>query len=814
MTRLFLLLIICFLYGLGFSQEKGEDLSVWIKDACHKMEGFDTIAKIDQIAGKAIVERLKGGKYREAIYITLEYIDCLKKAQETTNNPIFELRMKAFKDIVCFVPLALIESEKKIDRDLIRRCLVACTKPSEQLPKNEEEKIRWLEDVRRYVHLVSAITEPKQLLSILEGYEKVLVEMETSTKGETDTQKEEPQKDGEEGKKKKVDPLFPIKVFTVFASMAAGDLDRIVTMEGGEDKVCSSMFLMAMGLIQGLGLPRESALSLIGNEIIRKADIGQIEKVVSDAKKRFSKGKCHLSKTLASIGLMNLTNEIVDRAVAEGKLESILVIAEEAESLRMMPGSLDTRAKILNRLIEKGNEEERIERLCILGEIYIEANNPVKSIEEFSKALSIKGNDKECAVKGKLKAGLIHSDLPKQTLVDWTKDFLEITHDPREIFTLIKDIRDEDVQKRAIDVFIEGVKDLDNNKREIVQEAFIKLVDSRSGSKVADLALQGVQRLGEIKIGENQIIWSLIKAKHFAIRGDKKAVLKSMKQAFSMINPKTKEIQYPLQSFLIFLARQQQYELLKIAIQNRKVVATCAPSVLAQIGAILGDYGEKRMGLKLLKISKEMKPLTPDDWLAIADAYSKMDETELGLAAIKHVGDEKDWKARAWLVKGRLDMNAKKYREAVSAFEKSYSLDNEDVTPIFFSGLAMLLLGDPEGAENAFKRCIEKGEVSGSILGGLGYALFDQSKFEEAHQVFMDAIAEDNKSPDNYIGLALTLFKLGKIDEAIESYKSAIELEPVFAKGYTGAEKKGYVYSEVEKKVWDELIQVKKRLGR
>ncbi|NOZ01159.1 MAG: tetratricopeptide repeat protein, partial [Deltaproteobacteria bacterium] len=152
-----------------------------------------------------------------------------------------------------------------------------------------------------------------------------------------------------------------------------------------------------------------------------------------------------------------------------------------------------------------------------------------------------------------------------------------------------------------------------------------------------------------------------------------------------------------------------------------------------------------------------------------------------------------------------------RYRDAAVAYGKAADQARGECEPLFYRGLVRLLMGDPQGAEQDFNRCLELGDKSHQVYGGLGYARFDQSRFEDAVAAFKKALGINPGTADNHIGMALALFRLGRNDESRAAFEKAVKLEPSMKSGYQEAEKKGYIYSEVEKKAWEDMLSAFQR---
>ena len=61
----------------------------------------------------------------------------------------------------------------------------------------------------------------------------------------------------------------------------------------------------------------------------------------------------------------------------------------------------------------------------------------------------------------------------------------------------------------------------------------------------------------------------------------------------------------------------------------------------------------------------------------------------------------------------------------------------------------------------------------------MGVIFKDQGKLEEAIEAYKKAIDLNSNSPELYSNMGVALQDLGKLEEAIEAYKKAIDLNPI-----------------------------------
>ncbi len=132
--------------------------------------------------------------------------------------------------------------------------------------------------------------------------------------------------------------------------------------------------------------------------------------------------------------------------------------------------------------------------------------------------------------------------------------------------------------------------------------------------------------------------------------------------------------------------------------------------------------------------------------------------------------------------------------EAVDMYRKSLELDPESTTAHYNLAASLARSGEFAEAEVHFRSVLEK-EPSTQAYTGLGIALQQQGKTDEAIARFNDAITEDSNNAAAYDQLGTILVQQGKLEEAVSIYQNLISNVPSAA-------------------AHEELAQVLIRLGR
>lgn len=823
-----------------------ENLVRWIGDACPALPDPMGFMRLDQVAGKAVNDWLRTGRYREAHALAVRYLDCLKPfdgREEDLVSTLVGPRVNMLEQVLCFLPLVLTEVEQKVDPDVTASSLKRCPRPAEIANGDAD----WAESVRRYLHLLAAVRPPREVLEASLKYLAAMrkaglpmpgvepegppggAQTESDKKTMEDTEVSAPE-GGEPPSPPEIqgpDPVFAAMVLGVAAAVASGDIDALLQVVGATsvDDACSSSFLAALGVMQALPLPRRAALPILQGALVSRVPWESRLHAVDAAIARFGsssrKGKpCVIPQVVASLVLSSFDSDTVDQAVAEGRVESVARVVATASIPVSWPGSPASRVEVLRVVAARAEgDEERARWLCALGDACLAAGQVRESVEAFDTAFSLERHTQNrCASIGRLRARIADPDAAFEEVESAAGAFLEEEPDALTIYGLISDAPDARAKATVIRALQDAARALSarkgsNQALDAVQEAFIKIVDRDPGSDVARIALDAIQKIGEPKDPGERMILGLVLGRHYVVVRREKDAMRVFQKAFSSAGPDIEGAKEGTAALLRWLAVNDHVRVLDRVVDMARRSGVADPPILAQVGAIRGERGDIARARALLRLAVLARPTSPEDWVVIADAYARIGDPTSASGALDKAGPEATWDRRHFMIRGRIEMDRRRYREAAAAYTKAADLSRGDCEPLFFRGLVRLLLGDADGAVEDFEQCIALGDDSHQVLGGLAYAHFDQSSWEEAERVFRRALAKDEKTADNHIGLALTLFRMGRLEEARRSYERAVELEPAMKKGYTEAEKKGYVYSSIEKKAWAEMLEAFRKAG-
>jgi protein O-mannosyl-transferase len=116
--------------------------------------------------------------------------------------------------------------------------------------------------------------------------------------------------------------------------------------------------------------------------------------------------------------------------------------------------------------------------------------------------------------------------------------------------------------------------------------------------------------------------------------------------------------------------------------------------------------------------------------------------------------------------------------EAIEKLRIAISLDEENDLAHHGLGLALLHAGNPQAAIESLKRANTIAPNNASILLDIGHYYSSIAEHTTAVEYFKNAIAIEPTSAKSHANLAIALFKLGRLDESISSFRKSLMHRP------------------------------------
>ena len=137
------------------------------------------------------------------------------------------------------------------------------------------------------------------------------------------------------------------------------------------------------------------------------------------------------------------------------------------------------------------------------------------------------------------------------------------------------------------------------------------------------------------------------------------------------------------------------------------------------------------------------------------------------------------------LYSGRHDANALKY------LENAYQLDTTDVFPLYARGMFQQDVANWEAAKKEFKRATAHDKFYADAWFGQGFILMQQDSLDLAHALFTKAVQAAPGYAEAYYNRGLCSELLGRPEDALADYRSALKYNGEYAAAETALKRLG-----------------------
>jgi tetratricopeptide (TPR) repeat protein len=206
------------------------------------------------------------------------------------------------------------------------------------------------------------------------------------------------------------------------------------------------------------------------------------------------------------------------------------------------------------------------------------------------------------------------------------------------------------------------------------------------------------------------------------------------------------------------------------------------------LGVILARQGEKSYGAAIdhfLEVIR-LDPKHVDARVNLSNLLEQDGEFEAAAAAMKEAVALADGQANLYVMLGRRQGQAEKYREAIESFHRALKLDPQ--VPGAHYGLAMTLRsqGDLSAAQSEFELALKLNPDDALAHYQLGRFLIQQKRPVEASHHLQEAVRLKPELADAYAKLGVLYRSLNKNDEAEKALRTAVRLNPKLGKAQYG----------------------------
>jgi predicted O-linked N-acetylglucosamine transferase (SPINDLY family) len=202
------------------------------------------------------------------------------------------------------------------------------------------------------------------------------------------------------------------------------------------------------------------------------------------------------------------------------------------------------------------------------------------------------------------------------------------------------------------------------------------------------------------------------------------------------------------------------------------------------LGALLGQRGDVRAGLKLVERAIEIRPMAGWSHANRGELLKKRGELSEAIAAYRRALELNPAMADVHSNLGVAFRAAGKPDEANAEFREAIRLQPNFAEAWNNLGNGLLVAKDFDGAIAACRRAIELKANYSAAYRNLGSALYNKGLFDEALAALSRSTAIEPGSAEGHNNLANVLRARGKIAESIGEYQEAIRIKPDFAEAY------------------------------
>lgn len=236
--------------------------------------------------------------------------------------------------------------------------------------------------------------------------------------------------------------------------------------------------------------------------------------------------------------------------------------------------------------------------------------------------------------------------------------------------------------------------------------------------------------------------------------------------------------------------------------QREKLYISWAKSITSDAESrqkLLDIYVLRGDNNRIIEIGRELVGLgeySSKLFLTLGNAYLATKDDQKATEAFNRVLDEDPNSIDAHLALGRLYLSKKLYREASSEFEAVVSADPNSITAHYDLGIAYARLGESQQAVKELEQICspdienrasqELGTDYPRAFEELGTLYFQGNRYQEAVSILQRVRDLQGASSHSELVLAQALQALNRTSEAIDAYRSSINLDKDNAQAYLG----------------------------
>ena len=202
------------------------------------------------------------------------------------------------------------------------------------------------------------------------------------------------------------------------------------------------------------------------------------------------------------------------------------------------------------------------------------------------------------------------------------------------------------------------------------------------------------------------------------------------------------------------------------------------------LGVILARQGEASYAAAIdhfLEVVR-LDPKHVDARINLSNLLEQDGEFEAAATAMKDAVALRDGQANLYVMLGRKQDQAEKYREAIESFQQALKLDPQVPGAHYGLALTQVALGDFSAAQSEFEVALKLNPDDALAHYQLGRFLIQQKRPAEAAHHLQEAIRLKPDLADAYAKLGVLYRSLNKNDEAEKALRTAVRLNPKLGK--------------------------------
>ncbi|HOU53719.1 MAG TPA: tetratricopeptide repeat protein [Myxococcota bacterium] len=764
------------------------------------------------------------GRIREAHAATEALIACHARQQQSRRGQEFSERLRR---TFCRVTLRLVEQERNASPEQVRRARELCPVPSESPPDGENAIRRWGEDARRHLLFLSLVEDSSRTFREARDSARALRKTglwtglldeqgpptsERSGVVLTDTLSLE----GDDSEDFSWDrapgttpnPLVTAETLLLASGMATNRLEEVFSLMGGQEALCRSTLLQDEHFLSRFPIEDRSALRLAVNHVLASGIPDPLAALLDQAQQRLPEEECPFNRFVAWLVASSLKGPDVDLLVSHQQAHVVARFFREIPALVKVPGSEASRQAILGYLLEPPPFEGQEDRRCELARSLLKTGSYQAALNLWAARSS---EQAPCSLGLRIEAGLLlemERGVEQEGLTSALTDLLSGSPASEDIQEVLSQPRPVEAQvllvRRLGDLAVR--KERDAPARHAVLRSLALLAQAQVGTPVAGKAIEFAMLGGWEEDPEEMPLLLQVACRHHLLVHQPEQSREAWRGSLAALQPGMEKARDAFWMLTVWLVEQGYESWIRRDRSEWSRVLPSSPPIASQVALAMARRGLGDLAVQVLRhATMEMRtkrPLDASSRMVLADAWITLGRPDIAGTLLSSRGGPVGVEVISPTLLARKALAEHRYDAAIDLLTDLLSRQPKDPDGLYLRAMVWLVSGRPEQAEKDLLVCLESGQPSAALLGGIGFARFDQGRPAEAEESFRRALELKADSPDNQVGLVLSVFRQGRLEEARGIWEQTLRTHPLFRKGLDDAERAGYLYSPVEKKAW------------